>query len=70
MVTKQYLSKVCFAFLGLTVAFVIALIYWLYQGHQEHSTTPTFQNSDMDTFEMGPENSCFVEPWVGAGDNH
>ena len=67
METKQYLHKVCYGFSSLTVAFVIALIYWLYQGHQEHSTTPTFQNSDMDTFEIGPENSCLVEPWIGDG---
>ena len=72
MVTKQYLSKVCFAFLGLTVAFVIALIYWLCQNHPElittTSTTPPFQNyvlEDLD-FKMA-ENGCLVEPLVGDG---
>ena len=68
MATKQYLSKVCFAFLSLIVAFVIALIFWLCQSHQELSTTSPFHNSDLEDldFKMA-ENTCLVEPLVGDG---
>ena len=63
MATKQYSSKVCYVFSGLTIAFVIALIYWVYQ-EKDISTTPTFQNSDL---KVNTETNCMVEPLVGDG---
>ena len=63
MATKQYSSKVCYVFSGLTIAFTIAIIYWVYQ-EKDISTTPTFQNSDL---KVNTETNCKVEPLVGDG---
>ena len=63
---RQFLFKVLYAFLSLTLALVIAIIVWMVNGKSENSTTPRFQNSGSDTLDM-PEDKCLVEPLVGDG---
>ena len=46
---------------------VISLTYWFYmKSHQANSTSPTFQNSEIDAYDISA-NGCLVESLVGDG---
>ena len=67
MAPKQKCKLFNFAFAGLTMAFVITLIYWLYS-HLDHSPSSTIQTSEIDMYEYEKsETACLVEPLVGDG---
>ena len=63
---RQFLFKVLYVFLSLTLALVIAIIVWMVNGKKESTTHPLFQNSGSDTLEI-PEDICLVEPLLGDG---
>ena len=37
---KSYLSKVCYVFLGLTIAFVLVFIFWTHQSNKRSGPKP------------------------------
>ena len=66
--SKQFVSKVCYVFLSLTLAFVVALIFWTTQSNQkdDFADTQPFRNSNPETLET-LESVCLVEALLGDG---
>ena len=63
---KTYLSKVCYVFLGLTIAFVAVFIFWTH--HQSNKSSEPKPPSTLDTKDNKDNTNCPV--WSLVGDNY
>ena len=65
---KSYLSKVCYVFFGLTIAFVLVFIFWKNQSNKrlesEFAIPPIPPPSTLDAKD---NNTCPVWSFVGDG---
>ena len=62
LATKSYLSRVCYAFLGLTIAFVLVFIFWT-----NKRSNPEFAVPPPSTLDTKDNNTCPVWSLVGDG---
>ena len=67
-ITKLFLSKVCYVFLGLTLAFILVFIIWKIQSNKSSESGFVIPPHDAETLEVKHNNTCPV--WSLAGDGY
>ena len=66
-ITKPFLSKVCYVFLGLTFAFILVSIIWKIQSKTSSESGFVIPPADADTLEVKSNQTCPVWSLVGDG---
>ena len=66
-ITKLFLSKVCYVFLGLTFAFILVSIIWKIQSKTSSESGFVIPPADADTLEVKSNRTCPVWSLVGDG---
>ena len=67
-ISKPFLSKVCYVFLGLTFAFILVFIIWKIQSKNSSGSGFAIPPADKDTLEVKNNYTCPV--WSMVGDGH